>query len=200
MAPPNQTPLTSPPDPGKLLQPLAQLPALRTLEPTAAPTAAPALSDAEMLAARAEACAQSCTSIEKSSGVAVLDAAWTAADAAIRTASARLDRETSSGLKVTANNAKWFITNGGLIRAALQETAKQLPAAARLPQARNLNAEIVPRAYAAVEGFLNVVQGQFEKNRFIAFLHGFQRDLPLQLPELWTLQTFIQLALLQGIA
>jgi cyclic beta-1,2-glucan synthetase len=199
MATPNQTPLSASPDPAKLLQPLAQLPALRAIEPAAVPALSPTMSDDAMLAARAEACAQSCTSVEKSSDLTVLDAAWAAADAAIRAASARLDQETRNGLKVTANNAKWFITNGGLIRAALQETAKQLSAAARLPQVRNLNAEIVPRAYAAVEGFLNAVQGQFEKNRFTAFLHGFQRGLPLQLPELWTLQTFTQLVLLQGI-
>ena len=199
MATPNQTPLSTPVDPAELRQPPAQLPALRAIETTAAPVTAPAPSDEQMLAARAEACAQSCTSVEKSSDLPVLDAAWTAADAAVRAASARLDQDTRNDVKVTANNAKWFITNGGLIRAALQETAKQLSAAARLPQVRNRNAEIVPRAYAAVEGFLNAVQGQFEKNRFIAFLHGFQRDLPLQLPELWTLQTFTQLVLLQGI-
>jgi len=198
MATPNQTPLPAPPDPAQILQPPA-LPALRAIETTAALAPAPDSGDDAALAARAQACAQSCTSVEKSASLPVLDAAWTTADAAIRAASARLEQEARGGLKATANDAKWFINNGGLIRAALQETAKQLSAAARLPQVRNLQTEIVPRAYAAVEGFLNAVQGQFEKSRFTAFLHGFQRDLPLQLPELWTLQTFIQLVLLQGI-
>src|SRR3984957_8022930 len=195
MATPNQSPLV-PPDPAQLPQSLAQAPALRAIETTPAP----APSDDAMLAARAQACAQSCTSVEKSSSLPALEATWAAADAAIRAATARLDQEARDGVKTTSNDAKWFITNGGLIRAALQETKKQLTVAARLPQVRNLNAEIVPRAYAAVEGFLNVVQGQFEKDRFTAFLHGFQQDLPLQLPELWTLQFFTQLVLLQGIA
>jgi cyclic beta-1,2-glucan synthetase len=195
MATPNQSPLV-PPDPAQLPQSLAQAPALRAIETTPAP----APSDDAMLAARAQACAQSCTSVEKSSSLPALEATWAAADAAIRAATARLDQEARDGVKATSNDAKWFITNGGLIRAALQETKKQLTVAARLPQVRNLNAEIVPRAYAAVEGFLNVVQGQFEKDRFTAFLHGFQQDLPLQLPELWTLQSFTQLVLLQGIA
>src|SRR5258708_24860146 len=69
-----------------------------------------------------------------------------------------------------------------------------------LPHVRSPNGEIVPRALALPEVFLESAGYHFSDQAFAAFCQGFQEKNPLNLRELWALVPGLKLALLEQIA
>ena len=98
------------------------------------------------------------------------------------------------------DDMRWLRDNVSLIYSEMISLPKEFKPLRRLPHVRNLRGEIVPRALALPEVFLESVNYHFSEQVFSAFCHGFQQTTPMELRELWALIPGLKLALLEQIA
>jgi cyclic beta-1,2-glucan synthetase len=144
-------------------------------------------------AARAE--VRSWTVTDAAEALPILETKWKAADQSIRMASARL-RDVP---RLNAMDLRLFSENVTLFQTALNETQDAIVTARKLPQVQITDSERVPRAFAAGESFLRVVNYGISKDALVTFLKGAQERLPFQMAELWDLKPLMELALLEQI-
>src|ERR1700758_335303 len=98
-----------------------------------------------------------------------------------------------------SNDFRWLYDNGRLLYTELRNT-RLLDSRAKTPHVRTLKGEVMPRALALAEGFLDAVCYEFSEQEFTLFFEAFQRATVLKLQELWTLVSALKLVLLEQIA
>ena len=98
------------------------------------------------------------------------------------------------------DDLRWLRDNVSLIYPEMAGLPKAVKPLRRLPHARNHRGQIVPRALALAEFFLESVGLHFDEQGFSAFIHGFQQTTPLELRELWALIPALKIALIEQIA
>src|SRR3984893_15741980 len=99
-----------------------------------------------------------------------------------------------------SDDLQWLRDNVSLIYAQMVSLPTEVKTLRELPHVRSQNGEIVPRAVALPEVFLESAGYQFSDQAFAAFCQGFQEKNPLNLRELWALVPGLKLALLEQIA
>ena len=112
---------------------------------------------------------------------------------------ARAIRKTSATQEL-APDARWFVENTRLMRAALAESRGWLDACRELPQVIVHERETMPRAYLAATVFLRATSYVFDETAFEDFFVAAQESSALETGELWALQSMIELGLLEEIA
>ena len=100
----------------------------------------------------------------------------------------------------TGDDFRWLYDNGRLLYTELQNAARTLKSQAKIAHVRTPNGETVPRVLALAEGFLQAVSCEFSQPEFTLFVDTFQQTTELQLQELWTLVSALDLVLLEQIA
>jgi len=98
------------------------------------------------------------------------------------------------------DDLRWLYDNSRLLYAELRNTTEALKRTQKLPHVRNQKNQIVPRALALAEGFLDAVSCEFGEPAFTLFVDSIQQHIVLELQELWTLVSALQLVLLERIA
>src|SRR3982075_4177163 len=99
-----------------------------------------------------------------------------------------------------SDDLQWLRDNVSLIYAQMVSLPTEVKPLRELPHVRTQKGEIVPRAVALPEVFLESAGYQFSDQAFAAFCQGFQEKNPLNLRELWALVPGLKLALLEQIA
>ena len=99
-----------------------------------------------------------------------------------------------------SDDMHWLSDNVPLLYTELRNTTEALKPRRKLPHVRNKKGETVPRALALAEGFLDAVSYEFSEPGFIVFIHAIQEHVVLEVRELWTLVSALQLVLLERIA
>jgi cyclic beta-1,2-glucan synthetase len=99
-----------------------------------------------------------------------------------------------------SDDLQWLRDNVSLIYAQMVSLTTEVKPLRELPHVRSQNGEIVPRALALPEVFLESAGYHFSDQALAAFCQGFQEKNPLNLRELWALVPGLKLALLEQIA
>lgn len=99
-----------------------------------------------------------------------------------------------------SDDFRWLYDNDRLLYSELRGTAKTLNSRKKTPHVRTQKNEVMPRALALAEGFLDAVGAEFSEPEFTLFVETFQRTTVLKLHELWTLVAALKLVLLEQIA
>jgi len=100
----------------------------------------------------------------------------------------------------TCDDFRWLYDNGRLLYTELQNAVRTLKSQAEIAHVRTPNGETIPRVLALAEGFLQAVSYEFSEPEFALFVDVFQQTTALQLHELWTLVSALDLVLLEQIA
>ena len=98
------------------------------------------------------------------------------------------------------DDLRWLRDNVSLIYSETVGLSKAVKPLHRLPHVRNRRGQIIPRALALAEFFLESVGLRFDEQGFGAFCQGFQQTTPLELRELWALIPALKIALIEQIA
>ena len=129
-----------------------------------------------------------------------LEAMWKAASKRIGEIAEKLRQVIATGI-VLKGDARVLSDNLTLIRAALMESQAGIRAACQLPCVRSTEGvSPVPRAFALAAGYLEDSSYAFEGEHFAEFLAAVQETIALQMSEIWSLKSFLDLALLAQIA
>ena len=129
-----------------------------------------------------------------------LEAMWKAASKQIGEIAEKLRQVIATGI-VLKGDARVLSDNLTLIRAALMESQAGIRAACQLPCVRSTEAASpVPRAFALAAAYLEDTSYAFEGGHFAEFLGAVQETIALQMSEVWSLKSFLDLALLAQIA
>jgi len=100
----------------------------------------------------------------------------------------------------TCDDFRWLYDSGRLLYTELQNATRTLKPQAKIAHVRTPKQETVPRVLALAEGFLQAVSYEFSEPEFALFVDVFQQTTALQLHELWTLVSALNLVLLEQIA
>ncbi len=87
-----------------------------------------------------------------------------------------------------------------MLRQALQQTKLAVRKAGDLPQVHADEGAVLPRAYAAVASYLEAVGYEFDEKTFEQYFMAIQETVAFEMRELWQLQPFAKLALLESVA
>lgn len=117
------------------------------------------------------------------------------ASEALEKAFAKLQEVASSGT-VLKGVERGLFESSEAVRIALENARDGLKKAGGVPQLKTAEGQIEPRAFAAVEKFLEAVEYEFNAEQFTAFFRAFQERQPLEFAEVWLLVAFAQLLLL----
>src|SRR5579864_9446905 len=109
-------------------------------------------------------------------------------------------RKLSAAGHVLQGDAKALVEERELVREALLETEGPVREAAELPQVGSTGWVEVPRAYAAVAGYLRLVNYEFHEETFEQFFSAIQESCAFEMAELWQLRPFTELAIIEQIA
>ena len=129
-----------------------------------------------------------------------LEVTWSAASKRIGEVAERLRQVIATG-KVLEGEARLISDNLTLIRATLVQSREGIRAARRLPSVRSAESDsLVPRASALATAYLGHTSYVFEGDHFAAFLAAVEDKVSLEMSELWSLKSFLGLALLSQVA
>jgi len=129
-----------------------------------------------------------------------LETTWTAASKRIGDIAEELRQVIATG-EVLKGTARLFSDNLTLIRAALMESQAGIAAARQLPCVRSAEWNSpLPRAFALAAAYLEQASYAFEGDHFAVFLSSVQETIALQMAEVWSLKSFLDLALLGPIS
>jgi cyclic beta-1,2-glucan glucanotransferase len=145
-------------------------------------------------AAESEARSWRTASLEK--GHRLLKKKWSEASKSIRVALCQSGRLPAAGDVAATDELR---NNSRLLEAALGNTRELLRTARDLPKIATGENKVVARAYAAVVCYLRASQFRFQESALVAFFSGIQEIYPLNLRELWALQSLMQFVLLEEI-
>lgn len=134
---------------------------------------------------------------------------WKSMSGAIQKTVQDLLQITSTGIVLTGT-ARVFLDNASLTRLALQEAAAGLQRADDLPRVKRAGdggaldngsgENVVPRAYALANGYLESVDYRFEYAAFHDYFSSVQFGSPLDMAEAWNLKPFLDFAIVEQIA
>lgn len=127
------------------------------------------------------------------------EAKWTNAEQSISAAFISVSRAAESG-RALIGDSQTLDLNSRLLRQALQGTKDAPRMASRFPQIRAKTSGRLPRGYAAARSYLQAVNYKFDEKTFHTFLMAVQELVPLEMAELWELNSFVTLELLESVA
>src|ERR1700759_2619017 len=158
------------------------------------------ITDNELRAA-AESEARSWSELDADGKIVAIEAKWKAVKTAVETKLIEIRDAMSIGMKTTGD-AEIFFASAAALRSSLQQTKAMLKKVADLPQVKigDSTSGKLPRAYVAVESYLNTVGKQFDEKTFEKFFLALQEIAPLEMNELWQLQSFAKMTVLEGVA
>jgi len=129
-----------------------------------------------------------------------LEVSWKAAWKRMREIAEKLRQVVAAG-NVLEGNARVVSDNLTLIRGAFVESRQGIRAACELPYVRTTEHDsAVPRAFALAAAYLEQASYAFEEDQFADFLMAVEDRISLQMSEVWSLKSFLGLALLTQIA
>ncbi|HET9406120.1 MAG TPA: glucoamylase family protein [Candidatus Sulfotelmatobacter sp.] len=99
-----------------------------------------------------------------------------------------------------SDDLQWLRDNAHLVLAQSENLPNEVKSLRKLPHVRTQRRDVVPRALAVGELFLEQTQYRFSEQSFSAFCEGFQENGPFDLRELWVLVPGVKLVLLEQIA
>jgi cyclic beta-1,2-glucan synthetase len=105
-------------------------------------------------------------------------------------------RAIASTGKVLTGVRRQFFETSETVRVAMENARGSLKKAELVPQVSGADNETVPRAYAVMEKFFEVIAYDFDAEKFAAFFRAYQEPRPLKFAEVWLLVAFGQLLLL----
>ena len=158
------------------------------------------IGDAELRAA-AEAEARSWSEMDADGKIVAIEAKWKAAKTVLDAKLVEIRNAMTIGQR-TIGDAEIFFASAAAIRNSLQQTKAMLKKVADLPQVKvgESASEKLPRAYVAVASYLNTVGTQFDEKTFEKYFLALQEVAPLEMNELWQLQSFAKMTVLEGVA
>ncbi|MBV8514929.1 MAG: hypothetical protein JO260_06480, partial [Acidobacteria bacterium] len=158
------------------------------------------IADHELRAA-AETEAQSWSELDADGKIVAIEAKWKAVKAVIEAKLIEL-RDANSPSQKPVGDAQIFMASAAALRSSLQQTKAMLKKVGDLPQVKSGDAASgkLPRAYVAVEDYLDTVGQQFDEKTFERYFNALQEVAPLEMNELWQLQSFSKMAVLEGVA
>src|SRR5215469_2382058 len=142
--------------------------------------------------------AQSWKDCKISQRVPAFEAKWDEAKESIETSCRILRNLAAAGHKLRGD-AELLLKVSGSLRESLQETKKPVREAADLPQVECGDWTSLPRVYAAAASYLEAVSYEFEEETFEQFFTAMQESVPFKMTELWQLQVFMELVMLEAI-
>ena len=131
--------------------------------------------------------------------MSALEAKWQNAEQSIAAALSSVRKAAESGHTLTGDSQTLDL-NARLLRQALQGTKDAPRLAHRFPQISAESTGRLPRAYAAARSYLQAVHHDFDENTFHAFLMAVQELVSLEMAELWELNAYVTLNLLEWVA
>ncbi len=99
-----------------------------------------------------------------------------------------------------SDDLRWLRDHTHLVHGQAGGLPGEVKILRKLPHVRNQRNEVVPRALAVAELYLEATGDEFSEKSFTAFCEGFQENTPFELRELWALAPGLKLALLEQIA
>ena len=102
----------------------------------------------------------------------------------------------------TTGDAEIFIASSAALRSSLQQTKAMLKKVGELPQVkvRRFGIGELPRAYVAVASYLKRLGTSLTRKTFEKYFLAIQEMAPFEMNELWQLQSFAKMAVLEGVA
>jgi cyclic beta-1,2-glucan synthetase len=100
--------------------------------------------------------------------------------------------------QVLSDDAKALLNISELVRDSFDAMKAGISESHRLPQVQ-WNSVSLPRAYAAVSGYLRAVNFDFEEETFERYAGALQEIVALEMAELWQVRPFLELALLERV-
>ena len=143
--------------------------------------------------------AQSWKVREESKRIPVFEAKWESIKESIDAKMQVLRDFTLAGNQPTGE-AEVLLGNSNVLRQALQQTKPVVRKTADMPQVQVDEQTILPRAYAAVASYLEAVSYEFDEQTFAQYFTAIQEAVEFQMRELWQLQPFAKLVLLESVA
>ena len=158
------------------------------------------IGDSELRAA-AETEARSWSELDADGKIVAIEAKWKAVKTVVDAKLVEIRNAMSIGMK-TIGDAEIFFASAAALRSSLQQTKAMLKKVADLPQVKvgESASEKLPRAYVAVENYLKTVGQQFDEKTFEKYFLALQEIAPLEMNELWQLQSFAKMTVLEGVA
>ena len=100
-----------------------------------------------------------------------------------------------------SDDGRWLYENVRLLHTEHQSTVEALKPLRKMPHVRTRKGDVIPRALALAEGFLEACSCQFSEQKFTFFVTVLQQttDLVLELRELWAFPSALKLVLLERI-
>jgi hypothetical protein len=142
--------------------------------------------------------AQSWKVRDETKRIPAFEAMWERTKESIETKMQVLRNLTSAGNKL-AGDAEILLASSNVLRQALLQTKQTVRKAADLPQVHADERTILPRAYAAVASYLQTVGYEFDEQTFEQYFTAIQETVAFQMRELWQLQPFAKLVLLESV-
>lgn len=127
------------------------------------------------------------------------EAKWEKTKESIETTTQALRNLTSAGNKLQGDG-EILLGNSTGLRHGLQQTKQPVRKSGNLPQVHSDTQTILPRAYAAVASYLQAVDYEFEEETFEQYFTALQETAAFEMRELWQLQPFAKLVLLESVA
>ncbi len=143
--------------------------------------------------------AQSWKVREENSRIPTFEANWKGTKESIEKSVQALRNLTASGNKLKGD-AETLLGNSTSLHQSLQQTKPAVRKAAELPQVQCDGSAILPRAYAAVASYLQAVGYEFNEETFEQYFTAIQETVAFEMRELWQLQTFARMVLLESVA
>ncbi len=143
--------------------------------------------------------AQSWKVRDENKRIPVFEAKWESIRESIDAKMQVLRNFTSAGNELTGE-AEVLLGNSNVLRQALQQTKPVVRKTADMPQVQVDEQTVLPRAYAAVASYLEAVSYEFDEQTFAQYFTAIQETVEFQMRELWQLQPFAKLVLLESVA
>jgi cyclic beta-1,2-glucan synthetase len=142
--------------------------------------------------------AQSWKTCNASHRIPAFEAKWDEAKESIETGCRILRNLAAAGHKLRGD-AELLLKISGALRESLQQTKNPVREAGDLPQVECGDWTSLPRVYAATASYLQAVNFEFDEETFEPFFSAMQETVPFKMTELWQLQAFVQLVLLEHV-
>jgi cyclic beta-1,2-glucan synthetase len=143
--------------------------------------------------------AQSWKLRDETKRIPAFEAMWERTKESIEAKMQVLRNLTAAGNKL-AGDAEILLASSNVLRQALLQTKQTVLKAGDLPQVHADERTILPRAYAAVASYLQAVGYEFDEQTFEQYFTAIQETVAFQMRELWQLQPFAKLVLLESVA
>ena len=98
--------------------------------------------------------------------------------------------------------AEWLLDNFFVVQQAIRQVREDMPSGyyQQLPKLKNTVWAPYPRVYALAQEAIAASYAHLDIEQTIHFLHGFQKQVPLTMGEIWAIPTMLRLGILSRLA